>query len=82
MSPSIYLGDPEVHEIGKYALAGFELVGWRRKDGKLILGATEESGKGVVVDDFPEKSTIKGFNTYSLEETKEQGDGLEWGIYV
>ena len=63
-------------------IAGFDLVGWRHSKEKLVIGATsKDDKKGTTMKNFPEEVSLNG-NIYTLEYTKEQGDGLEWGIYV
>ncbi len=83
----VNLGVEDYHIVKKNELAGFDLVGWRRKDGKLALGVTDEEtankmGSSQIRDNFPKQATINDdFSIYELEEVKKQGDGLEWGIY-
>lgn len=88
----------ETIEARKSEVAGFDLFGKRREDGKVELGTRE--GDKRVREEWPESVTLgPGFHTYTLEWVRKQmpdgveklhpnevGEdsepGIEWGIYV
>ncbi len=77
-----------VYKAKQYDIASFELIGYRREDGKLQIGDDETNIQSC----FPEKVEVCG-SIYTLERV-DQNIGptfskpgtkprvLEWGIYV
>lgn len=77
------------HHLKENEMAGFEIIGYRQKDGSLRLGDEEE---GELMNDFP-KSVITTYGTFSLEDVRlndengnlpsdHPGKNIEWGIYA
>ena len=69
-------------------IAGFDIIGYRQRDGKVKLG--DENGE--LVNDFPEEIQTP-YGVFTLETIKKNdedntlpedhpGKNIEWGIYV
>lgn len=71
-------------------ICGFEIIGYRQKDGKIRLG---NSNDGEMLEGFP-KEIKTPYGTFQLEEIKlndneenqlpdeHPGKNIEWGVYV
>lgn len=78
-----------IYEAKKGQIAGFEVIGYRQKDGSVQLGNPEN---GDILTDFPNeiKTPYGIFQLESIKSNDEEdklpndhpGKNIEWGIYV